>query len=79
MLKTLKDLFDALRTPAATEAEASHTLQVATAVMLVEVMRADAEMTDAERDAVMAGLRDKFALADDELATLVAQAQQASH
>lgn len=78
MLKTLKDLFDALRTPAASEADARHTLQLATAVMLVEVMRADAEMADAEREAVRAGLRDKFSLAEDELSTLVAQAQQAS-
>ncbi|MEF7612733.1 TerB family tellurite resistance protein [Aquincola sp. MAHUQ-54] len=77
MLKTLKELFDALRTPAA-GGGAPHQLELATAVMLVEVMRADAEMSDAERDAVIAGLRDKFHLADDELAQLVALAHQAS-
>lgn len=79
MLKTLKDLFDSLMAPADPAAgDPQHQLQLATAVMLVEVMRADPEMNDAERDAVIAGLRDKFALAPDELAQLVALAHQAS-
>ncbi len=69
MLQTLKDLFAALQ-PAVSgsvppQAE-KHALQLATAVMLVEVMRADASLHDAERDAVLAALRAKFDLADDE-------------
>ena len=72
MLKTLRDLFDSLR-PLAADADprsADHALQLATAVMLVEVMRADATFHPGEREAVQAALRDKFDLADDEAARL---------
>ncbi len=80
MLKTLKDLFAALVPPAAPDApDAEHTLQLATAVMLVEVMRADDGMADVERAAVLDALRDKFALADDELARLVELAERTAH
>lgn len=77
MLRKLKDLFDTLATgPGPQPAEEEHTLQLATAVLLVEVMRADPETSDAERQAVMAGLRRKFPLADDELARLVELAHE---
>jgi uncharacterized tellurite resistance protein B-like protein len=68
MLKTLKDLFDSLLPPAGSTSQraAEHTLQLATAVLLVEVMRADASFHDAERNAVLAALRTVFHLADDE-------------
>jgi uncharacterized tellurite resistance protein B-like protein len=80
MLKTLKDLFDSLAAPAPTapRASAEHTLQLATAVLLVEVMRADPELAAAEREAILAALRDKFALADDEGERLVELAHQTS-
>ncbi|WP_066272462.1 TerB family tellurite resistance protein [Hydrogenophaga palleronii] len=77
MLRNLKDLFDQLTTsltaPAAaqTPAAAEHTLQLATAVLLVEVMRAEPRLQDSERDAVLAALRRKFQLADDELERLL--------
>lgn len=71
MLKSLKDLFEALRAPAAAaEPAGEHRLQLATAVLLVEVMRADQALGSAERDAVLAALRGKFGLADDELERL---------
>lgn len=72
MLRTLKELFDTLLPPApgAPPADAEHQLQLATAVMLVEVMRADASFHDDERAAVLAALREKFHLADDEAARL---------
>jgi uncharacterized tellurite resistance protein B-like protein len=47
-----------------------HALQLATAVMLVEVMRADTGFHDGERDAVRAGLIEKFALTGDEAEAL---------
>jgi len=84
MLKSLKDLFDSLVPPAPqTEPQAAeHLLQLATAVMLVEVMRADASFHPGEREAVRAALRDKFVLADDEAVRLAelaeATAQQAT-
>ena len=68
MLETLKDLFDSLLPPAplADPQTAEHLLQLATAVMLAEVMRADATFHPGERRAVLAALRDKFALGEDE-------------
>lgn len=81
MLKSLKDLFDSL-VPPAPEADpqaAEHRLQLATAVMLVEVMRADASFHPGEREAVRAALRDKFALADDEAGRLAELAEATAH
>lgn len=77
MLQSLKDLFDRLLPPApeADPRDADHLLQLATAVMLVEVMRADASFHADERAAVLAALRDKFALADDEAARLAELAE----
>ena len=68
MLKTLKDLFNAVLPPPAAGAAApgEHTLELATAVLLVEVMRASPEIGAAERKAVLAALRDKFRLSADE-------------
>jgi uncharacterized tellurite resistance protein B-like protein len=77
MLQTLKDLFDSLCPPTSgRDTPASeHTLQLATAVMLVEVMRADARFTDAERCAVREALRDKFELTVDEASRLAELAE----
>ena len=78
MLTTLKDLFDSVfATTACGPGHAEeHTLQLATAVLLVEVMRADVEINPAERAEVLAALRDKFNLSDDEAARLVELAHQ---
>ena len=77
MLKTLKDLFDSLLPPPAGAAPqaAEHALQLATAVMLVEVMRADTTFHPGEREAVRAALREKFGLSDDEAQRLAELAQ----
>ena len=77
MLRTLKDLIDNLLPPAPTAGtrDSEHLLQLATAVMLVEVMRADTSFHPGEREAVLAALRDKFALADDEAQRLAELAE----
>ena len=77
MLKTLKDLFDSLLPPApgAAPQVAAHTLQLATAVMLVEVMRADASFHADERQAVLRALQAKFTLTDDEAQRLAELAE----
>ncbi len=73
MLRTLQDLFASFTGQAtAPSPEArGHALQLATAVLLVEVMRADPAIGAAERAAVLRALREKFTLADDELARLM--------
>lgn len=78
MFSTFKEILDTFtgspsRPSAAEEARA---LQLATAVLLVEVMRADPTLAAAERNAVIVTLRNKFALGDEELARLVALAEQ---
>lgn len=77
MLKTLKDLFDSLLPPPAGMPlpDAEHRLQLATAVMLVEVMRADITFHADARAQVLAALREKFALADDEAGRLAELAE----
>jgi uncharacterized tellurite resistance protein B-like protein len=77
MLKTLQNLLAALQPPPPGTAaqDEEHLLQLATAVMLVEVMRADASFHDDERSAASTALRDKFALGADEAARLSELAQ----
>lgn len=54
-----------------------HSLQLATAVLLVEVMRSDTQVSDLERSTTVAALRAKFALNADEVARLLAHAEHA--
>ena len=88
MLRTLKDFFNQLARELEGPATGTpgsppdHALELATAVLLVDVMRAEPTMGDAERDAVLLALRRKFHLADDELARLLDLAHEtarASH
>lgn len=78
MIRTLKNLFDALMAPIDQQSpeQQKNVLQMATAVLLVEVMRADPEIHASERAAVIALLQRKFALAEDALVGLVQEAEQ---
>jgi len=76
MLRTLKELFSAATASSANPAETEHSLALATAVLLVEVMRADPQIHAPERAAVLHALQARFALAPDELARLVELAEQ---
>jgi membrane associated rhomboid family serine protease len=55
MLQSLKFFLAQLTQPTAepSPAEQAHALQLATAVLLVEVMRADPTLSDSERDAIL--------------------------
>jgi uncharacterized tellurite resistance protein B-like protein len=77
MLRALKDLFDTISAPVdAVPAASEHLLHLATAVLLVEVMRADPQLGTQERLAVVAALRKTFVLEDDELDRLVELAEE---
>lgn len=81
MLRIFSNLFESLgpRTPATTnQTEREHLLQVATAVLLIEVARADGEMDEAEERVVEQALRTRFALTDDELNDLLELAHHRS-
>lgn len=73
MLKTLRQLFDQIAPPPGAPAlhHTEHHLRLATAVLLVEVMRADAHFSGAEREAVHRALVEKFELGADEAERLV--------
>ena len=75
MLRVLKDLFDSIAEPQPA-ARTEHDLHLATAVLLVEVMRADPALGETERVAVVGALRRKFQLADDALDRLVELAHE---
>lgn len=81
MLRSLKELFNTLVPPAGAQAgqDDEHTLQLATAVMLVEVMHAEPRIDAARRRAVVDSLRDTFALSRPETESLVEAAEKASH
>lgn len=72
MFQSLKDFFDAVMSPSVTDdpGATEHALQLATAVMLVEVMRADASFEQSERAAVLTALRECFELSQDEASRL---------
>ena len=80
MLKTLRDLFDSLLAPAgsATFDNEDHRLRLATAALLVEVMRADGHYGASEQAAVRLALVEKFELGADEAERLVELATSAS-
>ena len=70
MLNKLNDFLSAIIAPASAESRPEHTLQLATAVLLIEVMRSDADSTDEEQATVLKILKERFQLLDAELAQL---------
>ena len=80
MLKAIRDFFDTAL--ASGDRADRHTIEVATAALLVEITRMDGEITADERAAVLAAVRGKFGLTGDEAQTLVdlaeAEARQAN-
>lgn len=77
MFRALKDIFDSFASQGDEQspAQLEHSLQLASAVLLVEVMRADSSMDPAERKTVVLALRNRFALSEAELEQLVVLAQ----
>lgn len=82
MIGTLKELFNTFAAPfGAAEQDVSgreHSLQLASAVLMVEVMRSDTDRAPQERQAAIEGLRAKFALGEDEVARLLELAEATS-
>ena len=77
MLTSFKNLLDQFFMPDNGQAsvDEAHSLQLATAVLLVEVMRSDTEAWALERSSTLSALRTQFALSAHELARLLAQAE----
>ena len=79
MLKAVKEFFDknvAGVIEDSSEGRREHAYQLATAALLMEISRADREIDDDERDAVMRAVRKVFELDESETQTLVTLAEE---
>jgi uncharacterized tellurite resistance protein B-like protein len=69
VLKSIRDYFDrniGVQHPAAER----HSVELATAALLIEVVRSDAGIAPNEQQAVLRAVREKFGLSDEEAQTL---------
>ena len=79
MLSALQNLLTSFFVPdGTTAAQAGGNPQLATAVLLFDVMRSDNTLSEAERAHALSALRKRFALSEDALAQLMVQAEQTS-
>ncbi len=79
MLSSLQNLLSSFLFPdTAADAPSGRNLQLATAVLLFHVMRADDDISAAEHTQMKATLRRHFALSEEALAQLMVDAEQAA-
>ncbi len=78
MIASIKNFFNQFIENAARKSETEHTkaLQIATAALLLEMMRMDDKIADTERDSVAATLRRMFELDAEQLEILMDLAEQ---
>ncbi|MEW6585713.1 MAG: TerB family tellurite resistance protein [Nitrospirota bacterium] len=78
MVGSIKKFFDKYVQPSPDKPEgiSEHSLQLATAALLVEMMRADAVATEDERKAISETLRSKFDLSREETQALLHLAEE---
>ncbi|MBI1174333.1 MAG: TerB family tellurite resistance protein [Sideroxydans sp.] len=78
MLNKLNEFLATMFIPDSVGTRPENTLQVAIAVLLIEVMQSDAECAFEEQAAILNILKDRFHLSDEEVVQLTERAQQAS-
>jgi uncharacterized tellurite resistance protein B-like protein len=78
MLNKLSNFLSATFLPAEVEVHQENTLQLAIAVLLIEVMQADAECAFEEQAAILKILKQRFNLSDAEVKQLTERGQQTS-
>jgi len=78
MISIVKQFFDkhVKSSPGKTDAVSVHSLQIATAALLIEMMRADAELSTDENKKITETIRKKFKLTDTETAELLQLAEE---
>jgi uncharacterized tellurite resistance protein B-like protein len=78
MVSIIKQFFEQYVKPekAGTDEVSDHSLQIATAALLIEMMRADAEVSVDEQNAVMNSMSSKFNLLDKEIKALLNLAEE---
>ncbi len=77
MINTIKKFFDNyVKNPSDTSGEIpDHSLQIATAALLIEMMRADSEISEDEKAIISQSIRSKFSLSDEEISALLKLAE----
>lgn len=76
MLNSIRDFFERnIGAQAASVAE-RHSIELATAALLVEVMRSDADIKPSEQQVVLRAVREKFGLSDQEAQALFQLAEE---
>jgi uncharacterized tellurite resistance protein B-like protein len=78
MLNKLNNFLSTIIAPTSAASRPEHTLQLATAVLLIEVMKSDADMADQEQAAILEILKEKFDLSDAEVMQLTGLGHQTS-
>ncbi len=78
MIGNIKKYFTKHLTPSSRNPDSvsEHSLQMATAALLIEMMRADAEVSEHERKTITNAIRTKFSLTDDEINALLKLAEE---
>jgi len=79
MVHTVRQFFKkyVMSSPGNSEKVSEHSLQIATAALLIEMMRADSETKDNERNAVTNNLRSRFRLSEEETTAIIKFAEDA--
>ena len=75
MLNSIRDFFDRNMAHSAPSTE-RHSVELATAALLVEVIRSDAGIAPSEQQAVLQAVREKFGLSDEEAQTIFRLAEE---
>lgn len=75
MILAIRQFFDR-NLAAAGDSDSEERLRLAAAALMIEVAQADYTTRESERDEIVAAVRSKFGLTDDESAELVALAQE---
>ena len=71
MLDNIRSFFSQAFESDLTAAEPEHTIELAAAVLLIEVALSDADLDESEHDEILISLQEAFALSDWEVAKLV--------
>jgi len=77
MVSSIKQFFDKyVKSASAASGEIpDHSLRIATAALLIEMMRADSDINEDEKVIITASMRSKFGLSDEEIKALMTLAE----
>ena len=76
VLKSIRDFFDQNISTASAPTAPRHSIELATAALLVEVVRSDAGISPSEQQAVLRAVREKFSLSDKEAQAIFKLAEE---